>query len=201
MTDHSTIKVWTAQADIVVETLRQTGIYQVRRRFIQQKYGELAPLFLTAYDWFVQQYARRIPPPPGAEYGIWVYTDPRGIANYGPGDSILELEVPADQLVLMDQTKWNRILNLTYLPQDPADNARFHEELARQGITQAHKAVSTNFYPLLKREIIASWDRLFNGEPIEPIHQFSALWEIRREWITRISGPSDNGSLPNAEHP
>lgn len=181
------IKVWTAQADIVLETLEKTGLYQVRGRFIRAKYGELAPLFFTAYDWFVRQYAQRIPRPEGAEYGIWVYLDPRGIANFGPGDHVLELEVPADQLIIMDQAKWNRILNLSYLPKDPEDLLRFHRELERMGITQEHKAVSTNFYPCLKREVFASWDRLFAEDPIDPINQFSALWEIRKEWIVSSS--------------
>lgn len=187
MTEAKKIKVWTAQADIVLDTLEKTGIYHVKRQFIVRKYGEIAPLMLTAYDWFVKQYAARIPVPPGAEYAIWVFKDPRGISNYGPGDNILELEVPADQLLLMDQTRWNKILNLSYLPKDPADEVRFSQLVADQGLSQQWKAVMTHFYPLLKREIIASWDRLFLEPPATPINQFGAIWEIRKEWIIRIS--------------
>lgn len=187
MEKSKTVKVWTAQADIVLDTLKQTGIYQVKRRFIVNKYGEISNLFLTAYDWFVGRYAQKIPRPPGADYTIWVYADPRMISNFGPGDNILELDVPAESILFFDQAKWTKILNLSYLPENEQDEERFRQEVARQGLTQESKAVTTHFYPLLKREIIGSWDRLFDEAPIAPIDQMGALWEIKKEWVTKAT--------------
>lgn len=162
MTESSKIKVWTAQANIVVDTIEEKGIYHVERKFIQNKYQEISSIFLEAYDWFINRYAAIIPRPLGAEYAIWVYPDPQMISNYGPGDNILEIDVPMENLIFFDQAKWNKILNLSYIPESPSDEDRFTKEVAKQGLDLESKAVTTHFYPLLKREIIKSWDRLFD---------------------------------------
>jgi hypothetical protein len=45
----------------------------------------------------------------------------------------------------------------------------------------------SQFYPEIKREIIKSWDRLFDarvdmGNP----DCYGNIWEIKREWITDV---------------
>ena len=49
------------------------------------------------------------------------------------------------------------------------------------------KAFMTQFYPAIKKEIVASWDRLFDdyvklGNDLK----YGTIWEIRKEWVTKV---------------
>jgi hypothetical protein len=187
MSEQGKIKVWTAQAQIVIDTLEEKGIYHVKREFILNKYEQVSKIFLEPYDWFIRRAAVISPPPPGAEYSIWVYCDPVMISNYAPGDYIIEAEVPTDKVVLFDQAKWLRILNLSYIPENPADDERFKRKIREYGLQHESKALTTNFYPLFKREIINSWDRLFDDSIKLSEDKMGGLWELRKEWITKIT--------------
>lgn len=186
MAENRKLKVWTAQAGIVIDTIEKNGIYHVKRNFILEKYQQISRLFLEPYDWFISRAAKKIPPPPGAEYSIWVYCDPIMISNYAPGDYIIEAEVPSDNVILFDQGKWLKILNLSYIPTNPADEERFKRTVREYGLQHESKALTTNFYPEFRREIIGSWDRLFDDSIKLSEDKMGALWEIRKEWITSI---------------
>ncbi|HEY5576272.1 MAG TPA: DUF3841 domain-containing protein [Clostridiaceae bacterium] len=186
MAENRKLKVWTAQAGIVIDTIEKNGIYHVKRNFILEKYQQISRLFLEPYDWFISRAAKKIPPPPGAEYSIWVYCDPIMISNYAPGDYIIEAEVPSDNVILFDQGKWLKILNLSYIPESSADEERFKRTTGEYGLQHESKAFTTNFYPEFRREIIGSWDRLFDDSIKLSEDKMGALWEIRKEWITSI---------------
>lgn len=40
-----------------------------------------------------------------------------------------------------------------------------------------------NFYPLLRRKIIQSWQRVFTMPPKNKQDEVATVWEIRCEWI------------------
>jgi hypothetical protein len=186
MTEIAKVKVWTAQAGIVIDTIENNGVYHVKRKFILEKYQQMSKLFLEPYDWFINRAAKMIQPPPGAEYSVWVYCDPVMISNYAPGDYIIEAEVPSDKIILFDQGKWHKILNLSYIPANAQDEERFKRAVKEYGLQHESKALTTGFYPQFRREIINSWDRLFDDSIKLSDYRMGALWEIRKEWITTI---------------
>ena len=61
--DHSgdRLTLYAAQAAPVLAALERDGVCQSRAEYVQKKYGESAPIFLTAYHWFVQQLPRFVP--------------------------------------------------------------------------------------------------------------------------------------------
>ncbi|MHC1720925.1 MAG: DUF3841 domain-containing protein [Clostridiaceae bacterium] len=183
------IKVWTAQAKIVLDTIEDKGVYYVKREFIQKKYTEISKLFLEPYDWFVRHAAQKIPLPEGAEYAIWIYCDPQSISNYGSGDYIIEADIPKDKVILFDEGKWLKILNLSYIPENSYDDDRFREYITNQGLQHASKAFTSNFYPNIRHEIMRSWDRLFDDSIKLSEYTMGAVWELRKEWITNIAAP------------
>ena len=177
-----TIALWTMQSYYALQALKGTGIYQVKRRYVDQKYGEAGRSFQIAYQFFIQEAAGRLPPPPGAESPVWLYRDRRW-ADSGPGGTLLEVDAPAELAILFDLRSWNRILNLTYLPADPADEAEFSAQLVRQGISRPSDVFLTPYYPQLKSKVCQSWKRLFTSDPPPPEYTQAALWELRREWV------------------
>jgi hypothetical protein len=44
-----------------------------------------------------------------------------------------------------------------------------------------------NFYQNIKNKIVKSWERLFDDSIILSDARVGTLWEIKKEWITKIS--------------
>lgn len=178
-----TITLYTQQMPIVLETIEREGTTRVKREFIQKKYGEEAWVFQQAYSFYNQHAPQYVAPPEGAESGIWCYCDKRWAVS-GAGGILLELCVPRDQVILFDLRLWNRMLNLQYLGADQADEEAFEQRLESMGIATMADVFKTSFYPTVKAEILASWQRLFTSAQGCPEGYLEAgLWEIKKEWL------------------
>ena len=77
-------------------------------------------------------------------------------------------------------------MNYSYIPADEAD-ARRHRQLLRDYGTNDAKAYMTQFYPDIKREIVASWPRLFDESvKLGNDLKYGTIWELRKEWIDKV---------------
>ena len=79
------------------------------------------------------------------------------------------------------------ILNYSYIPRDAADAARHRALLEAYGVSDV-KAVMTQFYPQIRREIVESWSRLF--DPAVSLGSdacYGLLWEVRSEWLRGVT--------------
>ena len=180
--------LYAAQAQPVLDALERDGVCHSRVEYVKKKYGESAPVFLTAYNWFVQQLPRYVPKPEGAEFPYWAFrelysVDPMGTAG------VLKLQVPEGQAVLFAVEDWTKITQLRYIGKDAADERAFAKELAARGL-RWEQVMLTNFYPDLKQQIYDSWQRLFRhheallrDEDCGGIRVQAGLWELRREWV------------------
>ena len=180
--------LYAAQAQPVLDALERDGVCHSRAEYVKKKYGESAPVFLTAYNWFVQQLPRYVPKPEGAEFPYWAFrelysVDPMGTAG------VLKLQVPEGRAVLFAVEDWTKITQLRYIGKDAADERVFAKELAARGL-RWEQVMLTNFYPDLKQQIYNSWQRLFRhheallrGEDCGGIRAQAGLWELRREWV------------------
>lgn len=176
------IKLYTSQREIVLDTIREKGIYYVKKEYIVEKYGEVSNVFLEPYNWFIRHAVNIVPKPQEAEYPIWLFTDLRYVENY-EGSQILEIEVDIENVILFDPFKWNRILNLSYIPKDEKDWIEYSEYLDKQGINSEVSIYRTNFYPHLKQKVIKSWNSLFEDNIDLSKPNQAALWELRKEWV------------------
>ena len=127
------IKLYTSQRKIVLDTIREKGIYHVKKEFIIKKYENVANVFLEPYNWFIRNAVNIVPKPEGAEYPIWLFTDLKYVENH-EDSQVLEIEVEIENVILFDPFKWNRILNLAYIPKDEKDWIEYNESLEKQGI-------------------------------------------------------------------
>ncbi len=173
------IPVWTRQGAAIETELRRTGRYIARRERIAEALGEDARFFLTQYDWLRREAARRLPPPEGAGYPIWVSLRPESALPPEKGSILLALHVAEEALLPVDIARWSRILDGAYLAAGEEDLAAHRERLAMYGCDDA-RAVTTPFYPELKREIMASWPRLFD---VPGDGRVGLIWEIRADQI------------------
>lgn len=191
--DHTvnTVTLFASQAEPVWQAVLRDGAAYSKAAYVRKKYGESAPVFLTAYDWFVGQLPRYVPKPPDAEYPYWAFGD-QYLMEAGSASRILRLEVPVGQAVFFDMYDWNRIMQMQYLGKDPVEERAFRQELALRGITPS-EVMLTSFYPELRARVCASWQHLFRHH--EAVRQGdragvgslqAGLWCIRREWVTDV---------------
>ena len=188
---NNNVILYSSQAEAVLQIIERDGECFSKRKYVEDKYQESAPIFVSAYSWFVHEAEKYVARPENAEYPYWAFKDIYSVE--ASGDSrIIKLEVPADEAVFFDMYDWNKILNLKYIGETETDEQEFRKMLRDYGITRESDVVLTNFYPNLKRQVKESWKRLFrhhediiNGEN-QGIGSIQAgLWTIRKEWIVK----------------
>lgn len=179
------IRLYALQADVVIDTINKDGVTFSKRQYVERKYHESAPIFLTAYDWYVKNAPKITPVPEGAEFPYWAFGDLYSIDTTA-GGNLLTLDVPIGEVVLFDMYDWNTILQLR--PLGAAQKA-ICEQLESRGLNE-NKVMLSSFYPELKDEVYKSWQALFRhhdalikGDEIEGVSLQAGLWRIKREWI------------------
>ena len=69
----------------------------------------------------------------------------------------------------------------SYIPADEHDAKRHRQLLEQYGVSNA-KAYMAQFYPQIKREIIASWTRLFDDSILlGSDEKYGIIWEVKKE--------------------
>ena len=181
MEQKNRITLWTAQSRLVIDTLEREGTYYVKKEYIKNKYQETTWSFSIAYSYFVKKASGIISRPDGAESPVWLYKDSKW-AFTGSDAELLKFSIPKEEVVLFDLRKWNRILNLSPLG-DEKRQAEFEYELKRQGIMTYSDIFSKPYYPMLKNQIMKSWDSLFEDDIQEELYTQGAVWVLKKEWL------------------
>jgi len=183
------MRVWTRQHLDVLETLNKFGIYRVKEKYIDIKMEEFSDYYKKLYDWYSIRAEKIVSKQDeNIKYPIWVSIDEKMQLQYVPNTVILELEIEDDKIVITDMEKWGYVVNYFYLPYDNKDLMDHYKELEKYNIADEGEIAMGglgNHYPLLKRKIIKSWDRLFEDYKLSNIRQ-GTIWEIKKENIISI---------------
>ena len=177
-------------APACLEELQTNGIYRVREEHIRLKNQAITDYYLELYQWYSRQAAKLVPLPEGALYPIWLFLKEEEKLPAIAGTVVLTLAVPREQLVITEVERWGYRVNYMYIPLDAEDEKEHEAELKKYGIGNETALIQTskgNFYPLLKRKIIKSWQRLF--EPPRDsalVVTQGTVWELRREWLQGV---------------
>lgn len=188
-----TTTLYTSQTHEIVQRLADGQPHQVKMQFIRQKYGEVAQVFTDAYSWYTRHAVQIVPKPDEAESAVWSFRDLHNIERH-TDSTILQLTVPLDQAVFFCMADWFKVLNLRYIGQNAEEERTFADKLTQQGINYEGDVYRKPFYPLLKRELVNSWQNLFRhhdairealsqGENPGVVDVQAGLWEIRPEWV------------------
>lgn len=179
--------VWTKQHKNVLKVLEENGRYTAKKEYIGMDLQEEAPLVLEAYDWLVKHAPGADKRPPDAEYPVWVsFMDKATMLKDGE-TVILKLNLDPALIAPVNIMKWGKILNYSYIPDGEQDADRHLKLLEAYGVSDT-KAYMSQFYPQIKREIIESWDRLFDDRILlGNDYKYGIIWEIRKEWIADVT--------------
>lgn len=180
------IKIWTRQHEDIVDILEKEERYIVKEEYITNKMENCSHFYLDVYTWYTKKAQKIVPKPDDVKYPIWVSVSDNYMLQPVEGTVVLELLIDEDELVVMDVEKWGRIVNYWYVPTSREDEDEHDKKLKKFGLSDDSSAYMSNFYPLLKREIIASWDRLFDNSYYLCDLRQGAIWEVKKEWIVNI---------------
>ena len=180
------IKVWTRQHKSVLEKVQENGRYIAKRDYIYMDLKEHARLVLEVYDWLVKNSPNAGDKPEDVEYPVWVSFEEDRTYAAGEDGVIFELTIDEEMVAPVNIAKWGAILNYSYIPADKEDAKQHKELLEMYGVDDA-KAYMTQFYPAIKKEIVVSWKRLFDENvKLGNDLKYGIIWEIRKEWVTKI---------------
>lgn len=186
---NNTVTAWTRQVPQVWEELRHTGFYRVREAYVRAKNGPIADYYLDLYRWYTARCRSYLSIPKDLSCPIWLALTEGTRLPPAEHTISLTLEVPKDSIFIMDYDKWGYRVNHWYIPADVEDERRYNEELRRCGIDNEALLIITdkgNYYPMIRQEIIRSWDRLFAGPSAYPDANVGTVWEIKADWVKEV---------------
>lgn len=181
--------VYTRQSDKVLLELERNGIYRVKEEYIRQKNDSISEYYLKLYQWFTSRCRERMEVPEGEVYPIWLSMHDEYRLRNTEQTVCFTLKIPEERVCVISEFTWGYRVNHMYVPLNPEDEHRFNEELKRYGIENEMALVTGplgNYYPMQKKKIIASWERVFDLPPNSPEDELGVCFEIRKEWIEKI---------------
>lgn len=184
MESQNKVIMWAAQTNLVLDVVERDGISYVKKEYIDNKYGEVSWIFKTAYNFFISKFEQKVRKPEPAESPVWLYKDPKW-TGAGGEIHLLKLAIPENEILFFDTRKWSKVLNLSFVGTEKEEIA-FDNEIKRQGIKDTMDVFAKPFYPLIKKKIVSSWDKIFEIEDVEAQYLQGAVWYIKKEWIEEI---------------
>ena len=182
------LTLWTRQVSEMLGEIKDYGVYKVKEEYIRKKNDTISDYYLKLYKWFTDE-AKKYVDVKG-EYPIWLSVADEFRLRPVEDTVTLKLRVPSKEVLLCNYDAWGYTVNYFYVPLDEADKARHKEELTKNGLVSDDELFLTskgNFYPLLKREVVKSWERIFTLKPTDLNACLVAVtWEIKKEWIEEV---------------
>ena len=182
------VTLWTRQVSEILDEIKECGVYKVKEEYIRKKNDTISDYYLKLYKWFTDE-AKKYVDVKG-EYPIWLSVADEFRLRPVEDTVTLKLRVPSKEVLLCNYDAWGYTVNYFYVPLDEADKARHKEELTKNGLVSDDELFLTskgNFYPLLKREVVKSWERIFTLKPTDLKACLVAVtWEIKKEWIEEV---------------
>ena len=189
MTGKDLVILWTRQDIRSLKEIEESGRYRVKKSYIEEQFGDIAEHYLNAYDWLTRAATKIVPKPEGVDYMVWCSISDQNMLRSIEGTVVYKLEVPKDEIVYLDGMKWDYVLNHLYIPKDDEDERKYRDEMKKKGFNDVFSPIKeeyAHFYPLEKKKIVDSWDRIFQIDDWNIFTTQANIWEIRSDMIVDI---------------
>ena len=191
---NETVRLYTRQNDKTLLALERNGRILNHRAYVELHFGDIAPLFMESYEWFTREAAKRVPKPDDVEASIWCSISAENCLRPIPGTVVYVLDVPKDQVVYYDETKWDYVLNRIYIPKDAQDDEAYRKYIKDKGLSSRFEFFQGKYkgqYPEEEKRIIESWSRVFEIDSWSIFKVCGNIWEIKKEWVHKIVRPGE----------
>lgn len=183
------ILAWTRQVNEVLDEINEKGRYIVKEEYVRKKNQGISDYYLELYSWFTKESKKFISLEKDFKFPIWLALTESQKLPKAKGCLTFVLEIPRENVIIVDYDKWGYRVNHLYVPDNEEDEKKHLEELKRNNIPNESSLIMTekgNFYPLLKQKIIKSWDKIFKSPNENMDKNVGTIWEIKKEWIKDI---------------
>lgn len=180
------VTLWTRQDIRSLQLIKETGRYTVKKEYIEEQFDDISEHYLNAYKWLVKASSKIVPKPEGVEYMIWCSISDKNMLRPIEGTIVYKLQVPKDEIVYLDGSKWDYVLNHMYVPKDDEDQRNYLAKMREKGFNDSFSLIKgkyAHFYPLERQEIVNSWDRIFQIDNWNIFSTQANIWEIREDMI------------------
>ncbi len=185
------VTLWTRQKIDSLKELEKNGVIRITRKHLEEKFDIITDYFTELYDWFVTEASKRVPKPEDVTYPIWCSAREEYMLRPVGDEVVFVVEIPESQVIYFDGTKWDLVLNHTYVPKNQKDAKEFSDLAASKGLGDGFSFLdkkTTHFYPKEAKMVRDSWVRVFDIDSWETdLYKIQAnIWEIRPEMIKEI---------------
>ncbi|MBQ6112490.1 MAG: DUF3841 domain-containing protein [Synergistaceae bacterium] len=181
--------LWTIQPEDVFSEIQNNGVYRCDINKSGMK--DFADL---QYDWLVSQMKKRIgPPPEGVSYPVWAWykwredrkkPDLRAerwhCGRKGKKFYLLEVDIPDDEVLLLDFNSWIIILNEGLLSSSEEEDNE---------LEKIYKALNAEEQKDMQSK---NWEKVFDITPFESEWTSrgdsiqAVFWELRKEQVRKF---------------
>ena len=185
------IRLWTIQPREVWDALEASpdGVL-----YVNPDHTGVWQDFRPSYEWLIEEMKKRVPVYSG-HYPWWAWTTRPDMrwetwqATEGQNFSLIELELPMNQVCLTDFDLWNCILNGNFVPLSEADDEAWNAEWEGRFGEKYWKRDDVPVLDLQERDArkMASWIRIFNWDRPErdPVYWGDVILQATFETLDR----------------
>ena len=188
-TKSNKVTLWTRQDIKSVYELKKNGVIRIKRKHLEEKFGDMADYIIELYNWFVNKADKKIGKPKDVEFPIWCSISKESTLAPTETAVIYVLEVDKSEIIYFDGVKWDRVLNHLYIPKDAKDEEEYIQTIKRKGFKDEFSVMDSeiiHFYPEEKKRIKDSWTRVFHIDKWDVFRVQANIWEIRPDMIKEI---------------
>lgn len=189
------VNLYTRQHENSLHELNAKGFMTNKKLYVDLHMGDIAPFFSRKYDKFVEMAEKRLKRPSGVEYPIWCSVSKENCLKAVEKSVVYCLQVPKDQVIYFSSIKWDYVLNNLYIPINEDDEKAFEKKIKELGCKDRFNFIDGKYkgmYPNIEREIIDSWERIFDIDVWDCFKVQANLWQIKKEWVKHIIYPGDD---------
>ncbi len=183
------VNLWTRQDIRSLREIEEKGRYRVKKSYIEEQFDDISNHYLNAYKWLVEASSKIVAKPNGVEYPVWCSISDKNMLRTITGTVVYKLLVNKDDIVYFDGSKWDYVLNHMYIPKNSEDEKRYKLEMKEKGFNDSFSFISgkyAHFYPLEKKRVIDSWERIFEIDDWNIFQVQANIWEIRSDMIVEM---------------
>nr|WP_312576392.1 DUF3841 domain-containing protein [Sedimentibacter sp.] len=189
MDDPNKVKLWTRQDIKSLAELKENGVIRIKREHLEEKFEEISGYIMNLYSWFVNEAEKIVPKPDEVEFPIWCSISEESMLRQTEGHVIYVLEVDKSEIIYFDGFKWDYVLNHHYLPKDKKDEDDYEKDMQEKGFDNTFSFIdgkAAHFYPMEKKKVIDSWQRVFEIDNWDIFRIQANIWEIRPDMIKDV---------------
>ena len=182
------IIAWTRQNGLVMQEIERDGRFICRERFLREKSDTISDYYIKAYRWLTDQARLKIHIEDGLYLPIWLALTESAKLPAAEGEVMLTLQVPEDELFIIDYNKWGYVLNYMYVPKDDDDERAHDEKLQSAGVKNEAALIMSdtgNMFPQFRSEILRSWPRCCTPSD-DMKDNVGCVWHVKKEWIESV---------------